>query len=330
MVYSSTKEQQKSFPPKKINHQKDRVPVTCKMANENKIAKELLSLISKYPYRRYIQYIAAQDSVSDKDFQSSLLYAEYWIDKQKCYTSRGINTDCLFELFGLFSDQDGWSVQKEMVELVKMEQSLYETVGRVILSMCGCTIEYWLEELQDPDNPPDELILYCLSQTYNHHTLVVCKNRYWSPLEIEEAITEEELFNHCHVKLAYLGDGIFGELKRKPYSQNLNNQLMTEQESMDLMKIRGVGRPMKCPLNLSVKPTKPSETISSEPSTSGVPDTTNTLNPLATTLTEDDHSYLTQVLSQLQTQNETAPVNTNSQTNSNYLFKLFPNITCTT
>ena len=212
------------------------------MANKNKTAKELLSLISKYPYRRYVQYIAACDSVSDEDFQSSLLKTDYWVDKRKSYTPRGINTDYLFELFGLFLDQDGWSVRKEMVERVKMEQPLYETVSRVVLNMHRCTFEDWITELEDPDNLPDELMLYCLSRTYNHHTLVVCKNRYWSTLEIEEAITEEELFNQCHVKLVYLGDGIFGELKRKPYSQNLDNPKMTEQETSDLMKIRGVGR----------------------------------------------------------------------------------------
>ena len=142
----------------------------------------------------------------------------------------------------------------EMVERVKMEQPLYESVTRVVLNMCECTFEDWVIELEDPDNSPDELMLYCLCHIYNCHTIVVCKNRYWSTLEIEEAITEEELFNHSHVKLVYLGDGIFGELKRKLYSQNLNNSIMTEQESSDLMKIRGVGRPMKCPLNLLVKP----------------------------------------------------------------------------
>ena len=146
--------------------------------------------------------------------------------------------DYLFELYDVFSDQDGWSVRNEMVERVKMEQPLYESVRRVVLNICRSTFEDLVSELEDPDNSPDELMLYCLSDTYNRHTLVVCKNRYWSTLEIEDAITEEELFNQCHVKLVYLGNGIFGELKRKPYSQNLNNPIMTEHETSNLMKIR--------------------------------------------------------------------------------------------
>ena len=51
--------------------------------------------------------------------------------------------------------------------------------------------------------------------------------------------------------LVYLGSGIFGQLRRKPYLQNLTNPLVEEFESIALMNIRGVGRPRKNPLNLS-------------------------------------------------------------------------------
>ena len=162
--------------------------------------------------------------------------------------------------------------------------------------MHGCTFQYWVIELQDPDNSPDELMLYCLSCTYNCHTLVVCKNRYWSTLEIKDAITEEELFNQCHIKLVYLGDGIFGELKRKPYSQNLNNPIMTEHETSNLMKIRGVGRPMKRPLNLSTKPIQPDTPGPSQPIPSAKPDSSTSV------LDNSDRAYLGLVITNLQQQ----------------------------
>ena len=146
------------------------------MANKNKIAKELLSLISKYPYRRYVQCISPRDAVSDEEFALKSISGEYWIDKRQSFRRHLINSDFLFELFGIFSSEDGWSVRKEMVTRVKMEKPLYESVGRVVLNMRGCTIDEWLEELEDPDNPPDELMLFCLSRTYNRHTVVICKN----------------------------------------------------------------------------------------------------------------------------------------------------------
>ena len=299
-----------------------------KMANENRIAKELLLLISKYPYRRYVQYIAARDAVTDDDFNAGMLQANYWIDKRKCYTSRGINTDHLFELFGLFSDQDGWSVQKEMVEHVYMEQDLYETVRRVVLNMCGCTLEDWITELQDPDNSLDELMLYCLSRTYNCHTLVVCKNRYWSTLEIEDSITEAELFNQCQIQLVYLGNGTFGELKRKPYTQNLDNPVTSEQKQSKLMKIKGRGRPMKRALNLSVKPNPPTCTDLTDPDStenSTTPTTRTSVTPISTPslLNKEDRTYLSQVLTEIQSQNRPVHKDSDTQHDTDYLFSLY-------
>ena len=147
----------------KENHEKNWLPETStKMVNKNKIAKELLSIISRYPYHRYVQCISPRDAVSDADFAEKAISSEYWIDKRKSYHRNLINSDYLFELFGIFSSEDGWSVRKEMVTRVKMEKDLYTSVGRIVLNMRGCTIDDWLEELEDPDNPPDELMLFLL------------------------------------------------------------------------------------------------------------------------------------------------------------------------
>ena len=105
------------------------------------------------------------------------LSREYWLDTRRSYQGNLMNSDFLFEHFGLFSSEDGWTVRKQMVTLVRRESKLYETVGRVVLNMHGCRIEDWLTELEDPINPPDELMLYALSRTYNRHTLVVCRTR---------------------------------------------------------------------------------------------------------------------------------------------------------
>ena len=48
-----------------------------------------------------------------------------------------------------------------------MESSLYDSVGQIVLSMRGCDLENWCEEMQDENQFPDELMIYALSQTYN-------------------------------------------------------------------------------------------------------------------------------------------------------------------
>ena len=187
----------------------------------------------------------------DEDFDDMPISNEYWIDKRRSYKGKLMNSDFLFELFGVFSSKDGWTVRKEMLERVKLECDLYSTVGKTVLNMRECNIDEWLSELEDPDNSPDELMLYCLSCTYNRHTVVLCKDRFWNTLHLEEPITEGTLFSNCHVHLVYLGSGIFGQLWRKPYSQNLQNPLVEEHELMALMSKQGVGRLRKNPLNLS-------------------------------------------------------------------------------
>ena len=71
-------------------------------------------------------------------------------------------------------------------------------------------------------------------------------------MHTDEPISENDLLTNCHVHLVYLGNGVYGELKRKPYSQNLHNPITDEHLSEALMKICGVGRPRENLLDLSL------------------------------------------------------------------------------
>ena len=179
------------------------VKITSKMANENSIPHELMSIISEYPYRRYVQVISSRDAVSKEDFDDMPLSRDYWIDSRRSYCGKLMNSDFLFEHFGLFSSEDGWTVRKQMVTLIRRECELYDTVGRVVLNMHGCDIDDWLSEMEDPINPLDELMLYALSRTYNRHTLVICKSRNWSTIQLDNPILEQDLLTTCHVHLVY-------------------------------------------------------------------------------------------------------------------------------
>ena len=283
------------------------------MAAENQIAKELMSIISSFLYRRYVQCISSRDAVTPEDFAKKQLSQEYWIDQRRRYRGKLINSDYLFEHFGLFSSEDGWTVRKQMVGLVKHESNLYESVGRVVLNMRGCGIDDWLEELEDPNNPPDELMLYCLSRTYNRHTLVICKSRNWSTIECDSPLTEEELLVSCHVHLVYLGNNVYAQLRRKPYSQDLSNPFTKEQLNQALMKVRGIGRPRSRPLDLSI----PKETSAT---------TSETEQSIGATheLTEKDREYLDTVIKNICPPSSKLD-STGDQSDGSYLFTLFVN-----
>ena len=192
-----------------------------------------------------------------------------------------MNSDFLFEHFGIFSSKNGWTVQKEMVEKVELGMELCGIVGKTVLNIHGCNINVWLGELEDPDNPPNELMLYCPSLTYNRHTAVLCRDHFWCTLQLDEPITEGALLSSCCVHLVYLGSGVYGQLRRKPYSQNLQDPIHEEYEALILMSKWGIGRPRKNPLNLSHERKHKGQVVDPMGISSS-----------STNLSADDHVYL--------------------------------------
>ena len=77
------------------------------MEDENKMAVELMSLISKYPHRRHIQYISSRDAMMDEAFVTRKISKSYWMDKRKSYRGRLRESSFVFDLFGTFSNEEG-------------------------------------------------------------------------------------------------------------------------------------------------------------------------------------------------------------------------------
>ena len=61
----------------------------------------------------------------------------------------------------------------------------------------------------------DELGILSLSHMYKRHTLVVTVNKMWSTIKYSSPLNLLKLLNECSVKLIYLGQLRFGELKPK-------------------------------------------------------------------------------------------------------------------
>ena len=83
---------------------------------ENKIALELMSIISKYPYQQYISYISSRDATSDEDFAKKGLSTLYWVDKRQSYCGRKRNSEYIYELFGNFSMENASKVREDILQ----------------------------------------------------------------------------------------------------------------------------------------------------------------------------------------------------------------------
>ena len=206
---------------------------------ENCIASELLSIILEYNYRRYVQCIWSHDAVDEVSFHSMGVRSTHWIDVRNSFTGNLINQDHLFEIFGAYSSEEPSVVRQGMVQLIKAEKNLYSSVGCVALGVRGCDLDAWLDEMENPETVPDKLMLYALSCAYNRHTLVFCKSQVWSTIEIVESMDEMTLMNTCHLQLVYMGVGVYGILKVKPFKGGIPNPVNMERLDQALMKIRG-------------------------------------------------------------------------------------------
>ena len=227
---------------------------------------ELMSIISDFNYKRYIQCISPCDTVTPESFQNRSLSQTHWIDSRNSYDGVLINCGFIFDIFGAFSSEDADSVQSGMIKIIQSEHELYTQVGRVVLNMRGCNLDTWLGEMSDVNCLPDELMLYALSRTYNRHTFVMCNDRNWSTLEVRRPMDESSAMQACHVHLVYLGNGTYGELKQKPFNSHALHPSTMEQTNFASMQIGGKGRPRKTPLNLVVNKKKKQQTH--QPSTS--------------------------------------------------------------
>ena len=134
-------------------------------------------------------------------------------------------------------NEDGDDVRKDIIKRIGVEQSLYESLGHIVLSMRGCDLENWCEEMKDENQFPDELMIYALSQTYNRHTLIMLQNHYWTTLETAEPLSEGELFEACQVHLVYLSNGVFGELKPKPFASTAPHPITLENLALALQQV---------------------------------------------------------------------------------------------
>ena len=63
----------------------------------------------------------------------------------------------------------------------------------------------------------DELMLFALARTFKVHVVVFTRNRCWSTIGSDDYISGDRLLEICEVKLLYVGQHMFAELRPKPF-----------------------------------------------------------------------------------------------------------------
>ena len=177
------------------------------------MAEELLSMVSCFGYKEIVPFINERDAITLDKFKTTQLAEYFTIDTSRAFVNGRANSNHIYELFG---DLAGYTVMQVRLLLLKhmaKDPGFHIRWGTVCLEMRNITFQRWLNRVADEKMYCDELGLLSLSHMCRRHTLVVTVNKMWSTIEHSTPLNLLELLNECSIKLVYLGQLHFGELK---------------------------------------------------------------------------------------------------------------------
>ena len=188
------------------------------MAANNKIARELLNIISPYNYIHQIALLSRNDIILQSNFHKTKLSNDYCLGTRRCYRYGKRNLDQLFELFSTFNNSDASELREEMCDRVKDEKKLYDSVGHVPVRLKCNNIDTWIKSMCNHEMFADELMLFAMARTFQHHMVVYGKLRCWSTIGTDAPIDGDRLLDISQVHLVYIGENMFAKLRRKVFA----------------------------------------------------------------------------------------------------------------
>ena len=186
------------------------------VVQENTIARKLINLVSEHAYARKVPVIDLSETVMPYDFEMMSMSKSHWVDDTDCYTvSHGRNPDCLFQIFGRFSNQSACDVRDDLLHSIEQECELFMDIGSNYLDKLGLDLKVWLEDMTSPISFGDELCLFALSRRYNRNVLVHTKKSIWCTIANAGSMSEQDIIKLCHLRLIFLGRSLFGIVRKK-------------------------------------------------------------------------------------------------------------------
>ena len=241
------------FPPKKA----------CdKMATSKSgsIAMELYNALKTFPFRRMVSFIRKSSSLTCTEYNDSEQSKRYWLDTRNFKHGRKVNKQCVFEMFGTFSNDDATDVRAGMLTVIRLDLDYYKIAGHIILEFKEINIDQWMNVMAKPDTAADELAIFAVSKMYGKHTVIYNKARPWTTLDPPYPMTETELHGNCQIHLVYVGKDSYGILHRKPFVETAAPQSI--ESMLEPMKLHKTSK-KQCqnePWDLSIRhPNQPAD-----------------------------------------------------------------------
>ena len=171
-------------------------------------------MLSLYNYTGNIIHLSVKDVFLQKLYALTELNDNYWMDTRRCYQNRRKNSNQIFKLFAGLNNEDPSFLWKDMITRITEEKSLYSSIGSTHLKKLKLSIDEWLRLMSSDSVFADELMIFALSRTYQHHTVIFTHNMCWTTIGTDEPIKGHRLLEICQVHLIYIGIHMLVELKR--------------------------------------------------------------------------------------------------------------------
>ena len=204
------------------------------------LAAELLQIIRDSRYNPVISPLNNEDKMTRKDFNSSPLSKSYWLDTSQCYINRKKNPLSMYQLFSFWSGDEPEELKATILDLIKVNYAYYKRVSLLWLKCKGISFTNWLHDRINPHNAGDELMLFAMCREFDRHCIIHSKTKIWSTVQTDEPLDVDTLHKKCDVILCFMGNGVFGVLRKKPGSHNAPLDTKSNQNVARLQSIRSI------------------------------------------------------------------------------------------
>ena len=185
------------------------------------IAEELLGnipMLNAFQLRALVPYLSPEDATTIDDFEQSELAEDYYVETINLRYGKLENKNHLFDVFSKYCGYDDSTYTRlDMLTFLAENTTRYEWNAHVLLKMHGTNLDSWVKTMTDCLNRGDELAIYALCDMLKRHAFVFTWTKPWTTVDGSiGSLTVPELCMMCDVRLIYLGNNKFGEIKCKP------------------------------------------------------------------------------------------------------------------
>ena len=187
-----------------------------KMASENQIAAEILSIFKDKVYNDSVPILEFGDRMVKKDYSELEISKTHWLDTRHCFINRRRNPLNIYTVFAGWSLNDPEHVKQNILKLISQDYTYYKRVSAAAMAHKQTDLENWLYDQSDPNGYGDDVLLFAFCREYNRHCIVFSKSGIWTTVNTVGELSVSDLILMCDVIMVYLGRGLFGIARKKP------------------------------------------------------------------------------------------------------------------